>query len=155
MKRGIAAVGAFVLLGAGVFAAVALAGGAKPFDVSTNTSTDVSTGTSTDTSTNTSTETSTVDSHGSNTWLCHHTGSKKHPYHLIRVSFHAVPAHLRHGDVTPGAGNSCPSPQPTSTVDTTTTAVTTTTSSDGHESHGNHGDKGRHDPGDADTDSDD
>ena len=30
--------------------------------------------------------------------ICHHTGSKKHPWHLIRISNRAVPAHLRHGD---------------------------------------------------------
>jgi hypothetical protein len=142
MRRALAAIGAFVLLGAGVFAAVALAGSATTFDLST------STGANTDTvvSTGTSTETSTVDSHGSKTWLCHHTGSKKHPYHLIRVSIHAVPAHLRHGDVTPGAGNSCPSTQSTSTVKTATT--TTTTTSDGEDSHGKHANKGKHDDGD-------
>jgi hypothetical protein len=45
-------------------------------------------------------------------WLCHHTGSWKHPYHLIHVSSHAAAAHRRHGDVDPGAGNSCPTSQP-------------------------------------------
>ena len=30
--------------------------------------------------------------------ICHHTGSKKHPFHTITVSANAVPAHLRHGD---------------------------------------------------------
>jgi hypothetical protein len=30
--------------------------------------------------------------------LCHHTGSKRHPYVTIRVSQRAVRAHLRHGD---------------------------------------------------------
>jgi hypothetical protein len=43
--------------------------------------------------------------------LCHHTGSWKHPYHLIHVSSHALPAHIRHGDVTPAANNSCPTTQ--------------------------------------------
>lgn len=150
MRRAIAVAGSFVLLGAGVFAAVALAGGAKPFDVST--STGISTNTSTDTGT--STDTSTVTSPGAKVWICHHTGSKKHPYHLIHVSAHALRAHLRHGDVTPGAGNSCPSPQPSSTVSTTTT-TTTTTSSDSVDSHGNHGHKGKHDTGETETDPDD
>jgi hypothetical protein len=157
MRRAIAVVGSFVLLGAGVFAAVALAGGAKPFDVSTSTdtSTNISTGTSTGTSTDTSTSTntSTVPS-GSKVWLCHRTGSKKHPYHLIRVSIHALQAHLRHGDVLPGTGNSCPSPEPTSTVSTTTTSATTTSSDDDH-SRGKHGNKGKHDQGDTQTDQDD
>ena len=48
-------------------------------------------------------------------WLCHHTGSWKHPYHLIHVSGHAVAAHRRHGDVDPGAGNTCPTAQPAGT----------------------------------------
>ena len=30
--------------------------------------------------------------------LCHHTGSKKHPWHQISVGAPAVKAHLRHGD---------------------------------------------------------
>ena len=33
--------------------------------------------------------------------ICHHTGSKHHPWHLIRISNRAVPAHLRHHDVMP------------------------------------------------------
>ena len=44
--------------------------------------------------------------------ICHHTGSKKHPWHAIRISNRAVAAHLvRHGDfvVTPTAP--CP-PKP-------------------------------------------
>jgi len=45
-------------------------------------------------------------------WICHHTGSWKHSYHLIHISPHALPAHMRHGDVTPGADNSCPTTQP-------------------------------------------
>jgi hypothetical protein len=45
-------------------------------------------------------------------WLCHHTGSWKHPYHLIQVSADASPAHLRHGDVQPGNGNTCLTAQP-------------------------------------------
>jgi hypothetical protein len=32
----------------------------------------------------------------SKVWVCHHTGSWKHPYHLIHISTHALPAHRRH-----------------------------------------------------------
>lgn len=145
MRHAIAVVGFLALVGAGVFAAVALAGGAKPFDVSTSTSTSVST------STDTSTETSTTAA-GSKVWICHRTHSKKHPYRLIHVSAHALHAHLRHGDVTPGADNSCTSAtQPTVSTETTTT---TTTTSEGDKSHGKHGNKGKHDGSETETDSD-
>jgi hypothetical protein len=30
--------------------------------------------------------------------ICHHTGSRKHPFHTITVNAHALPAHLAHGD---------------------------------------------------------
>jgi cytoskeletal protein RodZ len=30
--------------------------------------------------------------------ICHHTGSKKHPFHPITVDEHALAAHTRHGD---------------------------------------------------------
>jgi hypothetical protein len=30
--------------------------------------------------------------------ICHHTGSRKHPFHTITVDAHALPAHLAHGD---------------------------------------------------------
>lgn len=30
--------------------------------------------------------------------ICHHTHSRKHPWHTIRVSVRAWPAHERHGD---------------------------------------------------------
>ena len=33
--------------------------------------------------------------------ICHHTGSTKHPWHLITISNRAVPAHLRHHDQMP------------------------------------------------------
>ena len=38
--------------------------------------------------------------------ICHHTHSKKHPMHTIRVSVNAWKAHAKHGD-TMGA---CPAP---------------------------------------------
>ena len=59
------------------------------------------------------TATSTMTAAPSKVWVCHHTGSWKHPYRLIHISTHALQAHLRHGDVTPGANNSCPTTQPT------------------------------------------
>jgi hypothetical protein len=67
------------------------------------------------TSTITSSATSTAAAAVPKVWLCHHTGSWKHPYHLIHISGHAVAAHRRHGDVNPGAGNSCPTTQPAGT----------------------------------------
>ena len=33
--------------------------------------------------------------------ICHHTGSKKHPWHVISISNQAVAAHLRHHDQMP------------------------------------------------------
>jgi hypothetical protein len=156
MTRVIAVVGSFVVLGAGVFAAVALAGGAKPFDVSTSTSTGIST--NTDTSTGTSTDPSTVPAKGSKVWICHRTGSRKHPYHLIHVSARSLHAHFRHGDVAPGAGNSCPSSRPSTLNSPTTTTIATTaptTTSDGDQSHGKHGNKEKHDKGGTETDPND
>ena len=47
----------------------------------------------------------------SKVWVCHHTGSWKHPYHLIHISSHALPAHTRHGDVRAEANTSCPRTQ--------------------------------------------
>jgi hypothetical protein len=55
---------------------------------------------------------STTTAAGSRVWLCHHTGSWKHPYRPIHISTHALQAHLRHGDAMPGANNSCPTTQP-------------------------------------------
>jgi hypothetical protein len=43
------------------------------------------------------------------TLVCHRTHSAKHPWVLLRVSTHAVAAHLRHGDVLPTDGR-CPAP---------------------------------------------
>ena len=40
--------------------------------------------------------------------MCHQTHSKKHPYHQITVSSHAVNAHLKHGDTV----GTCPTTPP-------------------------------------------
>ena len=81
----------------------------------------------------------TTNTASSKVWVCHHTGSWKHPYHLIHISPHALPAHMNHGDVTPGADNSCP-----------------TTSTAGAKTHGKNGQskkaKTKHDnPGKGDN----
>src|SRR5207253_2124586 len=91
MRRVFAILGATVVLGVGVTAAVALGAGGSSKDSSTSTG---------------------AGAAPAKVWLCHHTGSWKHPYHLIHISTHAVAAHMRHGDVTPGTNNSCPTAQP-------------------------------------------
>ncbi|HEY1512438.1 MAG TPA: hypothetical protein VGF66_01710 [Gaiellaceae bacterium] len=83
-----------LVLGIGVTAAVALAGSGRSKDDPASTP---------------------ATTAPAKVWLCHHTGSGKHPYHLIHVSSHAVPAHRRHGDVDPGVGHSCPTTQPAGT----------------------------------------
>jgi hypothetical protein len=140
LRRILTLVGAAATLAAGVTAAVALGAGTSSPDTSTGTTTAVTaeaTTTTTDDSTGTTTAvtaeattTTTDDSTGTTTaaaaeattstasskvWVCHHTGSWKHPYHLIHISTHALPAHMRHGDVTPGADNACPTTQPAGT----------------------------------------
>jgi len=74
--------------------------------------------------------------------MCHYTHSKKNPAVVINVSNHAVPAHLRHGDVIVAAGTKkaqCP-------LKVTTTAPTTHGNSGTHGNNGNHGDgnNGKH-----------
>ncbi len=91
MRRVLMICGAALVLGGGVTVAVALGAGSSSKDGSTSTATSTA---------------------PPKVWLCHHTGSWKHPYHLIHVSSHATAAHLRHGDVVPGSGNSCPATQP-------------------------------------------
>ena len=76
----------------------------------TTTTADDSTGTTTAVAAGATTSTA-----SSKVWVCHHTGSWKHPYHLIHISTHALPAHMRHGDVTPGADNACPTTEPAGT----------------------------------------
>ena len=70
--------------------------------------------TETDETTDTATDETTdrAEAAASKVWVCHHTGSWKHPYHLIHISTHALRAHLRNVDVLPGATNSCPTTQP-------------------------------------------
>src|SRR5205085_2104775 len=60
--------------------------------------------------------------------ICHHTGSSKHPWHLITISNRAVPAHLRHHDVLPP----CPKPP-----------ATPVTHGKSSESHGNQSSTGQ------------
>jgi hypothetical protein len=90
MRRAVTILGVALALGVGVTAAVALGAGGGSKDNLAST---------------TSKEPGKVS-------ICHHTGSWKHPYHLIHISTHALPAHMRHGDVTPGANDSCPTTQP-------------------------------------------
>jgi hypothetical protein len=92
MRRALTILGVALALGGGVTAAVALGAGGSSRDNSTSTAT--------------------TTAAPVKVWLCHHTGSWKHPYHLIHVSSHAVPAHRSHGDLDAGAGNSCPTTQP-------------------------------------------
>jgi hypothetical protein len=42
--------------------------------------------------------------------VCHHTHSKKHPWHVINVSSAAVKAHLRHGDTLAPCPTTAPAP---------------------------------------------
>jgi hypothetical protein len=86
-------------LAAGVTAAVALGAAASSPDTSTDTTSAGAAGATTTTA-------------SSKVWVCHHTGSWKHPYHLIHISTHALPAHMRHGNFTTGADKSCPTTQP-------------------------------------------
>ena len=71
--------------------------------------------------------------------MCHYTHSKKNPAVVINVSNHAVPAHLRHGDVIVAAGTTkaqCP-------PKVTTTAPTKHGNSGTNGNHGN-GNNGKH-----------
>lgn len=99
VKRILTLVGAIATLAAGVTAAVALGAGSSSPDTATGTTATVAAG-------------ATANTASSKVWVCHHTGSWKHPYHLIHISTHALPAHMNHGAVTPGADNSCPTTQP-------------------------------------------
>jgi hypothetical protein len=69
--------------------------------------------TSSTTSTSTSSSGATT-SEGKKALVCHRTGSKKKPYHLISVSRSSLPSHVAHGDVMPSGGE-CPKTVPTTT----------------------------------------
>jgi cytoskeletal protein RodZ len=119
MKGALALIAAAALLALGVWSAVALGAGNDQRETSTvATTTTTTTGETTDTSTGETTDTTTGETTdttaptASKVWVCHHTGSWKHPYHLIQISTHALHAHLRIGDVLPDANNSCPTAQP-------------------------------------------
>jgi len=51
---------------------------------------------------------------GKKVTVCHQTHSKKHPWVQIRISTHALKAHLRHGDFVVDATHPCPPTGPTS-----------------------------------------
>jgi hypothetical protein len=65
---------------------------------------------------------------GKKVTVCHRTHSKKHPWVKIRISTHAVKAHLRHGDFVVDAGHPCP---PTGAANAK------------HKNHGKHSGKGK------------
>ena len=139
MKRPLALIAGTALLALGVWSAVALGAGNDQRETSTvaTTTASVTTGETEDTTTGETEDTTTGETEDTTTggetttgettdtttdrtaaaaskvWVCHHTGSWKHPYHLIHISTHALHAHLRNVDVLPGANNSCPTTQPT------------------------------------------
>lgn len=87
--------------------------------------------------------------------LCHHTHSRKHPWHVITVSSAAVQAHMKHGD-TPAP---CPTAPPAHTKHVSGSSddndTQTTSSGDQHgqsgDQHGKsdepHGQSGSHGKG--------
>lgn len=119
MKRPLALIAGAALLALGVWSAVALGAGNDQREASTvaTTTTGVTTDTTTATTTGETTDTTTdrTAAAASKVWVCHHTGSWKHPYHLIHISTHALHAHLRNVDVLPGSNKSCPTTQPADT----------------------------------------
>jgi hypothetical protein len=70
---------------------------------------------------------------GKKVMVCHRTHSKKHPWVQIRISRHALKAHLRHGDFVVDAGHPCPPPNALSAK----------------KNHGKHHGKGKHGQNDA------
>jgi hypothetical protein len=69
---------------------------------------------------------------GKKVTVCHRTHSKKHPWVKIRVSRHALKAHLRHGDFVVDADHPCP---PTSA---------SPSGKQGKGKHGHHGAASKH-----------
>jgi hypothetical protein len=99
MRPSLAVLGAAATLGIGLTGAVALGSGSS----------------TTDPTKTAATTHATSEGSAEKVWLCHHTGSWKHPYHLIHVSANAVPAHRGHGDVDTSGGKTCPASQPVGT----------------------------------------
>ena len=116
VRRALTLIAGVVLLALGVWSAVALAGNDTP--ATSTVSTTMTTAPTGATTATTDATTATTPGKTATTtaplkvWVCHHTGSWKHPYHLIHTSTHALQAHLRHGGVMPSANNSCPTTQP-------------------------------------------
>ena len=67
---------------------------------------------------------------GKKVTVCHRTHSKKHPWVKIRISRHAVKAHLRHGDFVVDDTHPCP--------------PATTASAKKNKHQGKHQGKGKH-----------
>jgi len=72
--------------------------------------------------------------------ICHHTGSKKHPWHLITISNRAVPAHLRHGDQMPPCPTTSTSGHHHGKPSSVASTSASSSGSQGHENNeGGHG----------------
>jgi len=69
---------------------------------------------------------------GKKVTVCHRTHSKKHPWVKIRISRHAVKAHLRHGDFVVDDTHPCPP------------ATTASAKKNKHQGEGKHQGKGKH-----------
>ena len=69
---------------------------------------------------------------GKKVTVCHRTHSKKHPWVKIRISRHAVKAHLRHGDFVVDDTHPCPP------------ATTASAKKNKHRGKGKHQGKGKH-----------
>src|SRR5437660_3506237 len=69
---------------------------------------------------------------GKKVTVCHRTHSKKHPWVQIRISRHALKAHLRHGAFLVDANNPCPPPN----------AARAKKNHDKHHGKGKHGQSG-------------
>jgi ribosomal protein S14 len=69
---------------------------------------------------------------GKKVTVCHRTHSKKHPWVKIRISRHALRAHLRHGDFVVDVTHPCPP------------ATTASAKKNKHQGKGKHQDKGKH-----------
>jgi hypothetical protein len=79
--------------------------------------------------------------------VCHHTGSKRHPWHLITISSRGVPAHLRHGDQMPPCPTILPSFHHGHSPDADSHGQSSSSShhEDNDGDHGNGKDNGHHD----------